>query len=114
WVVLWWRTYKKPEEHPKLSADELNYINSDSEELQPGRKASWIEILKVKETWAFAFAKTTDAVWLFYLFWGGFFLNRTFGLELKGLALPIIVIYVLADFGSIAGGWFSSFLIKRG
>lgn len=114
WVFLWWKIYQKPEQHPKLSESELQYINSDSDDVPQGRKASWLEILTLKQTWAFAFAKTTDAVWLFYLFWGGFFLNRTFGLELQGLALPIIVIYVLADFGSIAGGWFSSFLIKRG
>lgn len=114
WVYLWWKVYQKPQQHPKLTNSELQYINSDSDNLPQGPKASWVEILKLKQTWAFAFAKTTDAVWLFYLFWGGFFLNRTFGLELQGLALPIIVIYVLADVGSIAGGWFSSFLIKKG
>lgn len=114
WVFLWWKNYQKPELHPKVSAEELAYITSDSEIETPGQKVSWLQIIKLKETWAFAFAKTTDAVWLFYLFWGGFFLNRTFGLELTGLALPIIVIYALADVGSVAGGWFSSFLIKRG
>jgi MFS transporter, ACS family, hexuronate transporter len=114
WLFLWWRNYAKPQNHPSVSADELAYIQSDAEPEDSGRKASWTKLLKLKQTWAFAFAKTTDAVWLFYLFWGGFFLNRTFGLELKGLALPIIVIYVLADVGSVAGGWFSSYLIKRG
>jgi ACS family hexuronate transporter-like MFS transporter len=59
-------------------------------------------------------AKLPDAVWFFYLFWGTFFLNAQFGLALKGLALPLIVIYVVADFGSVAGGWLSSSFIKRG
>jgi ACS family hexuronate transporter-like MFS transporter len=71
-------------------------------------------VLPVKETWAFAVAKLTDAVWWFYLFWGGFFLNAQFGLELKGLALPLIIIYVVADVGSVMGGWLSSVFIKRG
>jgi MFS transporter, ACS family, hexuronate transporter len=33
---------------------------------------------------------------------------------LQQIVLPIIVIYLMADVGSIAGGWFSSFLIHRG
>jgi len=113
WIVLWLRTYKKPESHPKLSASELNHILSDSAAETP-EKIPWSKVLPVKETWAFAVAKLPDAVWYFYLFWGGLFLNAQFGLELKGLALPLIIIYVFADFGSIAGGWLSSFFIKKG
>ena len=30
------------------------------------------------------------------------------------IRLPIVVIYVLADVGSVAGGWLSSWLIHRG
>jgi ACS family hexuronate transporter-like MFS transporter len=59
-------------------------------------------------------AKLPDAVWFFYMFWGTFFLNAQFGLSLTGLALPLVVIYVVADFGSIAGGWMSSALIRKG
>lgn len=114
WIYLWIKNYNKPQLHPKVNDEELLYIKGDHEVEETGSKVKWKQLLKLKQTWAFAFAKTTDAVWLFYLFWGGFFLNRTFGLELRGLALPIIVIYLLADLGSIAGGWFSSFLIKRG
>ena len=56
----------------------------------------------------------TDPVWWFYLFWAGKFFAEQFKVELKGLAGPLILVYVLADVGSIAGGWFSSTLIKRG
>src|ERR1022692_3840100 len=62
----------------------------------------------------FTLAKSTDAAWWFYLFWGGKFLYDRFGLNLKGLALPLIIIYVVSDAGSIAGGWLSSSFIKRG
>lgn len=113
WVVLWMSTYRKPEVHPKLSANELAYINSDSA-IENSDKLPWKKLFKVKETWAFAILKSTDAVWLFYIFWSGFFLNRKFGLELNGLAIPLIIIYVAADIGSISGGWISSLLIKRG
>jgi ACS family hexuronate transporter-like MFS transporter len=113
WVVLWLRTYRKPESHPKLSAAELDHILSDSA-AETLDRLPWSKVLPVKETWAFAVAKIPDAVWYFYLFWGGFFLNAQFGLELRGLALPLVVIYVFADFGSIGGGWLSSFFIKKG
>ena len=114
WVAMWWGMYKRPETHPHVSKEELAYINSDSVAETTTGKIPWIKVLFVRETWAFALAKMTDAVWWFYLFWGGKFLFDKFGLSLKGLALPMIIIYVIADGGSIIGGWMSSFFIKRG
>lgn len=69
--------------------------------------------ITLRETWAFSAVKITDAVWWFYLFWCGKFLYDRFGLDIKGLALPFIIIYVTADFGSIGGGWLSGYFIKK-
>jgi ACS family hexuronate transporter-like MFS transporter len=113
WIILWNRIYNKPEFHKSLAKKELDYIVSDSV-VESHEKIPWSKVLVVPETWAFATAKLTDAVWWFYLFWGAFFLHAQFGLELKGLALPLIIIYVIADIGSVAGGWLSSAFIKRG
>lgn len=113
WIILWFSTYKRPEEHPKVSKEELDYILSDSEE-ETKEKIPWRKVFPKRQTWAFAAAKLTDAVWWFYLFWGGIFLNAQFGLELDKLALPLIIIYLLADVGSIFGGWLSSMFIERG
>jgi ACS family hexuronate transporter-like MFS transporter len=113
WILLWLSAYRRPEDHPRLSADELALIRSDSVP-ETTESLPWRRVFPVRETWAFAAAKLPDAVWYFYLFWGSFFLNARFGLELKGLALPLIVIYVLADVGSVGGGWLSSALLKRG
>jgi MFS transporter, ACS family, aldohexuronate transporter len=113
WVVLWWNIYRRPSEHPRLLPAENAYIHSDST-VETTAKVPWRRVLPLRETWAFAAVKITDAVWWFYLFWGGKFLYDQFGLSIKGLALPLITIYVIADFGSIAGGWMSSAFIKRG
>jgi ACS family hexuronate transporter-like MFS transporter len=113
WVLLWVRTYRRPEAHPRVAPSELAFIQSDSA-AETAEKIPWSKVLPVKETWAFAVAKLPDAVWFFYMFWGTFFLNAQFGLSLTGLALPLVVIYVVADFGSIAGGWMSSALIRKG
>ncbi len=113
WVILWLRTYRKPENHPKVSKTELEYINSDSV-AESKEKIPWKKLLFIKQTWTFPILKITDAVWWFYLFWAGKFLFDMFGLNINALALPLIIIYIMADAGSISGGWLSSFFIKRG
>jgi len=114
WVLTWWKVYRRPEVHPRLSKEELAYINSDSVAESATTKVPWLKVLPLRETWAFSTVKITDAVWWFYLFWGGKFLYDEFGLDIKGLALPLVIIYVLADGGSVAGGWLSSHFIKMG
>ncbi len=114
WVVLWLKYYHKPELDPRLSPEELAYINSDSAAETSKESLPWRKVLPVRETWAFSTAKITDAVWWFYLFWAGKYLFDRFGLDIKNLGLPLITIYLLADGGSIAGGWLSSAFIKRG
>jgi MFS transporter, ACS family, hexuronate transporter len=113
WIVIWLRTYQPPKDHPGVNAAELEYIHSDSPPTS-GERIPWRKVLGVREAWAFAFAKITDAAWWFYLFWGGKYLYDRFGLDIRGLALPLIIIYVVSDVGSVAGGWLSSTLIKRG
>jgi len=113
WVLLWVKTYKKPEDHPKVSKEELEYIISDSE-VENIEKLPWKSVLPKKETWAFALAKVTDAVWWFYLFWGAKFLATKFGVNLTDIALPFFVMYIMADAGSILGGFLSGAFIKTG
>jgi len=113
WVVLWISIYKKPEDHEKIDQSELDHILSDNV-AESTERIPWSKVIPVRETWAFAAVKITDAVWWFYLFWGGKYLFDQFGLNIKSLALPLMVIYLIADFGSIIGGWMSSFFIKLG
>jgi len=96
WVLLWIRTYQKPEEHPKLSKKELAYINSDSTEENP-EKIPWIKLFPKRETWAFALTTITDGVWWFYLFWGAKFLAEQFGVDIKNIGPPFLIIFIMAD-----------------
>jgi len=113
WVVLWLKIYRKPEEHPKLSKAELEYIQSDSV-VETVEKTSWGKVLPKRQTWAFALGKITDAVWWFYLFWAAIFLHDKFGVDIKHIGVPFIIMYLLADVGSISGGWLSGNFIKKG
>src|SRR5258705_4734824 len=113
WLAAWLLLYRRPEEHPKLSRAELTYIQSDPAD--PVVKVPWAKLFPHRQTWAFAIGKfLTDPVWWVYLFWLPDFLNKRHGLSLKDFGLPLVIVYVMADVGSIGGGWLSSTLIKRG
>jgi ACS family hexuronate transporter-like MFS transporter len=113
WVFFWWPLYRPPREHPKVSPEELAYIESDPPD--PAVKIPWLELLPHRQTQAFAIGKfLTDAVWWFYLFWFAKFMNEQFGVDIKTIGLPMITVYLLADVGSVAGGWQSSWLLGRG
>jgi len=114
WLVLWLLLFRSPQESRFVNAAEREYINSDSGDLEKV-KVPWKELVKYRQTWAVALGKLfADPVWYFYLFWGAKFLNAQFGVELKGLALPLVVIYLVAWCGGMAGGAVSSSLLKKG
>jgi ACS family hexuronate transporter-like MFS transporter len=114
WVFAWLAIYRAPEVHPRLSRAELALIRSDAEEPAHTKVDGWA-LLGYRQTWSFAVGKLlTDPVWWLYLFWIPDFLSRAYGLDLKSIGLPLIVIYLMADVGSIGGGWLSSRLLARG
>ena len=105
--------YRSPEQSRSLSAGELAYIRSDA--LEDNAQVGWSEVLRHRQAWAFVLGKfLTDPVWWFYLFWLPKFLDATFGVKLAGLSAPLVAIYIVADVGSIFGGYLSGAIIKRG
>jgi ACS family hexuronate transporter-like MFS transporter len=113
WVLCWLAVYHRPEEGNLVSLAELAYIQSDLEE--ETARIPLRTLLKLRQTWAVALGKFfTDPIWYVYLFWMPDFLSRNLGLDLRGMALPLFVVYSGASIGSIGGGGLSSFLLKRG
>ncbi|HKC10950.1 MAG TPA: MFS transporter [Vicinamibacteria bacterium] len=114
WVVVWHTLYRRPDENPRLSPAEMAFIRSDPPD-PPARTVAWGRLLTHRQTWAFALGKfLTDPFWWFYLFWVPDFLQKTYGLDLKGRGLPLAVIYVLSSVGSVGGGWLPGVLLARG
>jgi ACS family hexuronate transporter-like MFS transporter len=113
WLVLWALFYQAPEKHKRVSSAELAYVRSD-----PGESVSpirWASLIGYRQTWAFAIGKfLTDPIWWLYLYWVPDFLHRNHHIDLKGMMLPLVVIYNAATLGSVGGGWLSSHLIRRG
>jgi ACS family hexuronate transporter-like MFS transporter len=103
WLALWFTFYR----HPPASVVEA--------ERPPAHRIPYMRLLVEKRTWAFLIGKfLTDPVWWFYLYWLPGFLGKNYGLNLTAIGPPLVVIYLMADGGSIGGGWLSSTLLKRG
>jgi ACS family hexuronate transporter-like MFS transporter len=110
---LWLWLYSNPRESGKVSEGELKWIEHDPPEKI--EKIGWSRIVRKREAWAFASAKfLTDPVWFLMLFWLPKYFSTTYDVDLKVVLLPMILMYLLSDVGSIAGGWFSSRLIQQG
>jgi ACS family hexuronate transporter-like MFS transporter len=91
----------------------LALIRSDPPD--PPARDPWVTLLEHRQTLAFAIGKfMTDPIWWLYLFWIPDFFNRNYGLTLLTIGAPLVAIYLVADVGSIGGGWLSSTLITRG
>jgi len=120
WLIFWWWLYDIPSKQKRVSVAELAYIKSDSDPAQEnaldtGKKIIWPELFSYRQTWAIVLGKfLTDPVWWFYLFWIPSYFNTTYHLNLTSSAIHVSTVYIVASFGSILGGYFSGWLIKRG
>lgn len=115
WLAAWLAFYRAPAKHPRLSPQELAFINVDSVADDSAPPIPWRRLFRYRATWAFVVAKfLTDPVWYLFLFWLPDFFARRHGLDLTSFGPPLIAVYLMADVGSIGGGWLSSALIKRG
>ncbi len=113
WLFFWFRFNEIPARQKRLSGEELKYIQADdqSDKVAPAsEEVGWLRLLGFRQTWAFFFGKfLTDPVWWFYLFWLPTFLNKQYGMSKTELAFPVALVYIIAAFGSIFGGWLSGF-----
>ena len=109
WVLLWLIFYRSPAES---LTQRRSRVASPPE---PTVNLPWAGVLAHGQLWAIVIGKfLTDPIWFLYLFWIPDFLNKTRGVTLFNLGLPMVVIYVAADFGSVGGGWLSGALMQRG
>lgn len=112
-LLLWVPIYRSARQHPRVSPAELAIIESDPPD--PPRRVRWLALLTHRQAWAFAIGKfLTDSMWWFYMTWIPKFLHDRHALDLIHIGVPLIVIYLMADVGSVAGGYVSSAMISRG
>ena len=121
WVLFWLIYYKNPQKAAGLSKEEYDYIHADDREENKEnsesheKKASWTLLLRKRESAGICLARfICDWVWWFFLFWTPDFLNKTYGVDIKEMVMPLIVIYTFAAFGGVTGGAISTTLINKG
>jgi len=113
WLPAWWLLYSHPRSSKRVNAAELALIESDP--VDASLRMPLLAVLRMRQTWAYALGKfLIDPIWWMFLFWLPDFLSRSRGLDLRSFGLPIVAIYLASDVGSVAGGWLSSRLLKRG
>ena len=117
WLIFWWLFYEIPSRHKKINPSEFTYIHSDHEPVTTENEAPirWRQLLSIRQTWVFISGKLlTDPIWWFFLFWLPSYFSTTFNLDLKKPSIHLAIVYTATTFGSIGGGYLSSYLIKRG
>jgi ACS family hexuronate transporter-like MFS transporter len=115
WLFLWVPLYEVPEKVRRLSSVELAHIRSDADEPKNSSKMSWLQLLSYRQAWSFIIAKfLTDPVWWFFLIWLPDYFKKTRGLDIKQSWIHLVSIYAVVTVLSIAGGWFSGYLTRRG
>lgn len=121
WVIAWLLSYHVPSKHPHISREESEMIlKSHEEERQADedkdrQKVKWLKLFAIREVRCLILVKfLTDPVWFFYIFWLPKYLMDTRGFDIKEIGYYAWIPYAAAGLGSMFGGWFSSYLIKRG
>jgi ACS family hexuronate transporter-like MFS transporter len=116
WLVAWLAMARdNPAKHARVGAAEVAHITQDPADPDVKTPGLWLRLLAQRETWAFALGKFfIDPIWWFYLFWLPGYLGDRYGLDLKTFGPPLVAVYLLSDFGSVAGGWASSRMMKAG
>lgn len=125
WLIFWFLFYDSPKKllaKGKITQAEYDHIHSDKEEqvqdeksTDKHEKVAWVKLLSYRQAWAFIYGKfMTDGVWWFFLFWLPAYLKAQYQVEGTDIMLPLGVLYSMTMVGSIGGGWFPSYFMKKG
>jgi MFS transporter, ACS family, aldohexuronate transporter len=119
WLIFWWRFYNVPSKQKRLSPEEYAFILKGQDvEINKASAANtikWQKLFLFPQTWAMITGKgLIDPIYWFFLFWLPSYFFSAFSLDLKKPSLQLMLIYAATTIGSIAGGYLSSSLIKKG
>ena len=119
WLIFWLLLYEIPSRQKRITREELKLItegyDAGSFAVEHKRNIKWYKLFTFPQTWAFVTGKfLIDPIYWFFLFWLPSYFSSTFNLDLTKPSLQLMIIYAATTVGSISGGYFSSWLIRRG
>ncbi|WP_159565780.1 MFS transporter [Budvicia diplopodorum] len=116
-AVIWYLIYNSPEKHPSITEEEKNYIFDGQEKhLQStvNEKPAMGVILAQRNFWGIAVTRfLADPAWGTISFWMPLYLTQVMHMPIKEIAMFAWLPFLAADFGCVAGGFLTAFLIKR-
>ncbi|OAA90016.1 MFS transporter [Clostridium ljungdahlii] len=118
WVIIWWKFGKdKPEDHPSVSKEELQYIRVDDNISENSGKRTILsskDIFSTPSVWtgALSFFCTN---YLFYLFmtWLPTYFVKGRGFAMGTSAIYTMMPYIVATFTYPFGGWLADKAAKK-
>jgi MFS transporter, ACS family, aldohexuronate transporter len=116
WLIAWRWLYYRPQEHPRITAAELQTIIADTggDGVSAKPHVKWRDLLKLPQTWGTIVCRSfADPVFFFIADWFPIYLVAK-GISIKSGLFAIWIPFVGADLGNFFGGWMSGYLIKRG
>jgi len=119
WIIPWLIINKgTAHDHPRITQKEQQYILNSGiarGNSAPGSKVySWKELLRFRNTWGIISSRFfIDPVWWLFVTWLPTFLKEQFHFDIKQVGAFAWVPYLFAAIGGLAGGFFSSYLVKK-
>lgn len=117
WLILWLWLYRSPERHERITDAELQLLR-DNRASQPEEQAAslpWHWVLASRPAWGIVLGRLlTDCVWWFYVYWLAKYLIDVHGFSLADVGKWVGIPFIAVDFGNLAGGGLSSYLLRRG
>lgn len=118
WLLFWRIFFEVPSKQKRLTDEEYELIKAGQEftTTETNKKnIQWFKLFTLPQTWAFITGKALiDPIYWFFLFWLPSYFSSTFNLDLTKPSFELMIIYLATTAGSVGGGYFSSWLIKKG
>ncbi|QUH03678.1 MFS transporter [Saccharopolyspora erythraea] len=116
WALVWWKVYREPREHPKITAAELAHIEEGQEEpTAAGAPVRWAQLFRFRAVWAMMIGFfCVNFVAYFFITWFPTYLVKTYGLSLLKFGFYGMVPGIASMLGGWCGGLFSDYLVRRG
>ncbi|MEG8220009.1 MFS transporter [Sphingomonas sp. HH69] len=121
WAALWYLGYRNPEDHPRLSASEREHIlggraaeEAASDAAAGDTPLGWRALIVRRDFWSIAIPRfLAEPAWQTFSFFIPLYLVEARGMDLKGIAAFAWLPFLAADAGSIIGGYYAPWLMRR-